>query len=89
MSKKLTRGTLLARLRQGPQRNTYWRHYRTGDLYRVERCVIAEATQEVLVVYYPFRDRGSGLLHFARPLAEWTEVVEHEGRSVARFTREG
>jgi hypothetical protein len=83
MSEKLSNEVLQARLRLGPQPGTPWRHYKTGNLYWVQMCAIAEATQTVLVVYH---QQDSAVL-FARPLAEWTEVVEWEGQRIPRFAR--
>ena len=60
-----------------------WKHYKTGKTYVVLTVVIRESTQRVEVVYAPL---GSSV-NFVRPLSEWEEVVRHENKSIARFTR--
>lgn len=60
-----------------------YRHFK-GKLYRV-LCVALDAESKIpLVVYealYP-----SGVKSWSRPLSMWTEIVEHEGKTVPRFS---
>jgi hypothetical protein len=58
-----------------------FRHYK-GGLYEVVAVARLEATHEPLVVY---RAEVDGTV-WARPLAQWSETVEHEGQSVTRFS---
>ena len=65
---------------QGPLTWSRWRHYK-GGIYAVIACAVDEATLEPVVVY-----RGEARRHlWTRPLAAWTEVVEHDGARVPRF----
>lgn len=71
---------LLRRLAACPARGTQWRHYR-GTEYVVWGKAIDEATGAALVLYHT----SSLSCVFARPLSEWLEEVEHEGRRVPRY----
>ncbi len=82
MSDKLADSELIAKLIKCPRAGTAWRHYKTGNLYWVQTAAISESTQEPLVIYH----RQSSSLMFARPLSEWTEIVEHDGKQVQRFS---
>ncbi|MBP9750575.1 MAG: DUF1653 domain-containing protein [Candidatus Peribacteraceae bacterium] len=57
-----------------------YRHYK-GGRYEVVAVATLEATHEPLVVY---RAEADGAV-WARPLSQWSETVEHEGQTVARF----
>lgn len=57
-----------------------FRHYK-GGLYEVVATATLEATHEPLVVY---RADSDGTV-WARPLAQWSETVEHDGKILARF----
>jgi carbon storage regulator len=85
MPDRLGEAELLRRLDGCPATGTFWRHYRTGGVYRVVGRAMLAATLEPLVIY---RHVESGLT-FARPLAEWLETVECEGRAAERFTPVG
>jgi hypothetical protein len=81
MTGKLTYEELWAIIDACPvKRGSFYRHYKTGDEYHVADKVIAEATQEVMVIYR--RPVGPS---FVRPAAEFLEEVEHEGKLVPRF----
>jgi hypothetical protein len=81
---KVPAAELRRRLQRCPEQGSEWRHYKGGD-YHVVGAAIAEATQEPQVVYRPRHIDPP--LSFCRPLAEWHEEVEHEGRRVPRFRR--
>lgn len=51
--------------------------------YTVESLAIAEATEEVVVVYKALY--GEGLV-FVRSLSSWCEAVAWEGKTVPRFS---
>jgi hypothetical protein len=58
-----------------------YRHFK-GSEYRVMGVARHSETEEQLVVYHPlYGDRT----WWVRPLAMFTEVVEHEGSTVPRF----
>lgn len=58
-----------------------YRHFK-GSEYRVLAVATHSETEEQVVVYHPlYGDRA----WWVRPLAMFTEVVEHEGNAVPRF----
>ncbi|MFA5004020.1 MAG: DUF1653 domain-containing protein [Candidatus Saccharimonadales bacterium] len=61
----------------------HYAHYKhPEDLYRVVGFTILEATDEVAVRYSALHEPN---VEFARPLANWLSIVEHDGRHVERF----
>jgi hypothetical protein len=61
-----------------------YRHYKNQHLYKVLGFAIAEASNEVVVLYQP-QAEGSDIT-FTRPLSEWmAEITRPEG-AVQRFT---
>tara|TARA_R110000823_G_scaffold139607_6_gene269532 strand:- start:14354 stop:14578 length:225 start_codon:yes stop_codon:yes gene_type:complete len=60
-----------------------YRHFK-GAEYEVLGVATHSETGETLVVYRPLY--GEGAL-WVRPLAMFTEIVERDGKSIARFTR--
>jgi hypothetical protein len=62
-----------------------WRHFKGGE-YEVIGVARHSETQERLVVYRPLYN-DSGL--WVRPVAMFLEMVEHEGRTIPRFTKIG
>jgi hypothetical protein len=82
---KLSFEELKQRLAGCPEEGSFFRHYKTGDVYKVLGSAISEATQEPQVIYRP-RGNASGV-SFVRPLKEWDEPLAHEGRAVIRFER--
>lgn len=74
-----------------PKRGEVFRHYK-GDPYRVVGLALnsynAQAGEdEWVVVYEPMYENAAAPL-FARPLLEWEETVEWDGKVVPRFTKE-
>ncbi|MEO5535006.1 MAG: DUF1653 domain-containing protein [Pseudolysinimonas sp.] len=59
-----------------------YRHFKGGQ-YEVVGTARHSETEESLVVY-----RAADGSMWVRPEAMWREVVEHDGRTVARFTPE-
>ncbi len=62
-----------------------YNHYK-NQIYTVLNLAIQESTDAVCVIYRA--EYGDKLL-FIRPVDEWIEEVEWEGKRVARFTRRG
>ena len=60
-----------------------YRHFK-GKEYEVMGIARHSETLEELVVYRALYGEG-GL--WARPVAMWTETVEHEGQCLPRFTK--
>lgn len=65
-----------------PPVGSTWRHYK-GDLYIVKGHVVKESTEEVEVCYQAMIAPLS--IPWSRPINEWNESVEYEGKSVPRF----
>jgi hypothetical protein len=66
-----------------PKGSSIWQHYK-GDYYVVSGLTMYEPTEEFLVLYYP---REKTLIYpWSRPLVEWTQMVEYQGKQVQRFT---
>lgn len=59
-----------------------YRHFKGGQ-YEVVGTARHSETEESLVVY-----RSADGSMWVRPEATWSEIVEHEGRAVPRFTTE-
>lgn len=69
-----------------PKRGEVYRHYK-GDLYRIVLLAEHSNDEEWMVVYEPMYEHPDAP-YFTRPLREWTEQVEWEGRLYKRFTQE-
>jgi len=72
-----------------PAAGSLWVHYK-GNAYIVVRSALIESDLSPCVVYERATLLASGVLPplpttFVRPLAEWTELVQHEGETVPRF----
>lgn len=83
MAKK-TYEELLAGLSKLPDIFGGWVHYK-GGRYVADSYALLEKTLEPLVLYRPY---AKAFPVFARPLSEWEEMVEHDGKQVPRFRRE-
>ncbi len=67
-----------------------YRHYRNGQLYEVlgiaynaDNDVISEPLTKPYVLYRPTYDDST----WVPPLAQFNDELEHEGRTVRRFTK--
>lgn len=67
-----------------PKVGETYRHYKS-DLYRVTALALHSNDDEWMVVYEPLYANPDVPL-FTRPLREWREKVEWEGKTVERFT---
>ena len=68
-----------------PREGETYRHYK-GDSYRVKLLAVHSNDQEWMVVYEPLYVNPDAP-YFTRPLREWSEVVEWEGKTVVRFAK--
>lgn len=68
-----------------PKVEQTYRHYK-GDLYRVKVLALHSNDDEWMVVYEPLYANPDAPL-FTRPLREWCEIVEWEGKTVERFKK--
>ena len=68
-----------------PQKGEIYRHYK-GDPYRI--VLLAEHSNDVewMVVYEAMYENPDAP-YFTRPLREWDQMIEWEGRIVQRFTK--
>ncbi len=68
-----------------PKEGEVYRHYK-GDQYQVRLLVLHSNDDEWMVVYEPLYDNPDAPF-FTRPLREWYEPVEWQGKTVERFTK--
>lgn len=66
-----------------PIEGEVYRHYK-GDLYRVKLLALHSNDEEWMVVYEPLYENPDAP-YFTRPLREWREAVEWEGKQTERF----
>ncbi len=78
------KGTIVPLPMDAPQIGEVYRHYK-GDSYRVKLLVLHSNDDEWMVVYEPLYENPDAP-YFTRPLREWQEAVQREGKMVARFT---
>ena len=68
-----------------PKEGEEYRHYK-GDSYRVKLLALHSNDQEWMVVYEPLYANPDAPF-FTRPLHEWAERVEWDGKVTARFSK--
>lgn len=68
-----------------PKIGEEYRHYK-DDTYRVKLLALHSNDDEWMVVYEPLYENPVASV-FTRPLREWAEMVEWEGKTVKRFTK--
>ncbi len=66
-----------------PLRGSVYKHYK-GGLYVVICSCLNESNKQQLIIY---RDLATGNT-WCRPVKEWDELVEIEGKKVQRFERQ-
>jgi hypothetical protein len=60
-------------------------HFKNPNVeYVVTGLGILEATEEVAVIY---QSQSADTITFIRPLSSWVDTVEHEGKTVPRFSK--
>ena len=69
-----------------PEKGGVYRHYK-GDLYRVVLLAEHSNDEEWMVVYEPMYENPDAP-YFTRPLREWRQKVEWQGKISQRFTEE-
>lgn len=62
-----------------------YRHYK-GDAYKIVLLADHSNDDEWMVVYEPLYENPDAP-YFTRPLRDWNEEVEWEGRAMRRFTK--
>ena len=78
------KGTIVPLPGDAPKIGETYRHYK-GDLYRIKLLALHSNDDEWMVVYEPLYENPDAP-YFARPLREWHERVEREGKKEERFT---
>ncbi len=68
-----------------PNKGEVWRHYK-GDNYRVTGLALNSVDDTWMVLYEPLYENAATEF-FTRPLSQWREVVEWEGKKVERFVK--
>ncbi len=68
-----------------PKKGEVYRHYK-GDKYRVTGLALHSNDDIWMVLYEPMYEHAD-IQFFTRPLKEWREVVEWEGKKVERFVK--
>lgn len=69
-----------------PKQGEVYRHYK-GDNYEVVLIALHSNDDVWMVVYKPLYEPKDAE-YFTRPLSEWSEDVEYEGKVVERFTKQ-
>ncbi len=82
----MSKGDQIPPLPEGaPLKGEVFKHYK-GDTYRVTGLALHSSTDEWMVLYEPMYENAVTEF-FTRPLTEWREVVEWEGKRVERFVK--
>lgn len=81
----MTKGNVVPLPEGAPEPGELYKHYK-GDTYRVHALALHSNDEEWMVVYEPQYENPDAP-YFTRPLREWHEVVEWEGKQVERFTK--
>ncbi len=68
-----------------PTAGEIFKHYK-GDQYKVVLLAEHSNDNEWMVVYEPMYPNPD-VPFFTRPLREWSEIVEWEGKQVERFSK--
>lgn len=68
-----------------PKVGEVYQHYK-GDQYRVKLLALHSNDDEWMVVYEPLYENPDAPL-FTRPLHEWRESVNWEGKQMERFAK--
>ncbi|MFA9262555.1 MAG: DUF1653 domain-containing protein [Undibacterium sp.] len=79
------KGTVIPLSADAPKEGETYQHYK-GDRYRVKTLALHSNDDEWMVVYEPLYEHPDAPL-FTRPLREWRERVEWDGKNVERFTK--
>jgi hypothetical protein len=74
----------LQEARQKIQMGALYRHYKNKKLYKPVYLATQESDNEMAVVY---QQQYGGRLLFTRPISQWLETVDLEGKKLARFEK--
>ncbi len=77
------KGNVVSLPERAPKEGEVYQHYK-GDQYRVKLLALHSNDDEWMVVYEPLYENPDAPF-FTRPLREWFEEVEWEGKTVERF----
>lgn len=69
-----------------PKAGEVYRHYKSPDQYKVVGLALDTTSDSWVVVYEPLYEQPVAKL-FTRPLNEWRQVVEWQGKQVERFAK--
>ena len=67
-----------------PKQGEVYKHYK-GDLYEVVGLAIHSNEDIWMVIYKPLYENADAEL-FTRPLKDWRNVIEWDGKEVERFS---
>lgn len=81
----MSKGNVVPLPENAPQVGEIYRHYK-GDLYKVSALALHSNDEEWMVVYAPLYENPDAPL-FTRPLREWREIIEWEGKRLERFIK--
>ncbi len=79
------KGHLVSLPMGAPEVGEQFRHYK-GDAYEVVVLALHSNDEEWMVVYKPLYENPDADF-FTRPLREWFETVEWEGKTLSRFEK--
>ena len=77
------KGNIVPLPADAPKKGEVYQHYK-GDKYKVFELALHSNDETWMVVYEPMYECPDAHL-FTRPLREWGEEVEWEGKRVERF----
>ena len=81
----MSKGVVIRLPADAPKKGEIYRHYK-GDSYKVQGFALHSNDEEWMVIYEPMYESPDAPL-FTRPLREWRELVEWEGRKTERFSK--
>lgn len=83
----MTKGVLPPPLPEdAPKAGEIYRHYK-GGRYKIVLLADHSNDDEWMVVYEPLEEHPDAP-YFTRPLREWSDPIDWEGKTVNRFTKE-
>ena len=77
------KGNIVPLPENAPLKEQVYRHYK-GDLYRIYVLALHSNDDVWMVIYEPMYENPDAPF-FTRPLSEWQELVEWNGKQIQRF----